>query len=495
MNRHLRLLNRTRLVRPSSLLNYRGCGIYSNFWKSRQTKVKSICRFNSRGFCSEQPRIPSGSERKKFSLSKVIKWLLLGPAVGCTAMVIIATWDKDWKRSLYFWAQVFPIYVHYRMVDVYTRWLGYDAESRTEAFTKLHNKYTNKIYNTAVHLKGFYLKICQMASARTDVIPKQWVEKLRLLEDSCPYEEFERISEIIRQEYKVKDVHEIFEYIKPTPIGSIFVFSMCCHYGKEVVLKIQYPGIEGVFRGDFVMARRFCKLAQPAHLPFLDETEKQFLTEFNYKLEAENLEEIARNLNNHPFWKNKVIVPNPIKHLCTEKCLVMDYLRGEKLVSALTVLFKNFGAVATSRGQTIDEFMEEQRQRKVQPTATELEIYRIQIRIRDFLWNTLAATSNYTFGLVFWLLGNPNQNIIVPYKYTPIPMNIKHVLDVVNEVHGYEVLMDGAFNGDPHPGNILMMPDGKLGLIDYGQVCNLLVKCIVRLLICIHNFDLYVSQF
>lgn len=29
--------------------------------------------------------------------------------------------------------------------------------------------------------------------------------------------------------------------------------------------------------------------------------------------------------------------------------------------------------------------------------------------------------------------------------------------------------MDGAFNGDPHPGNILLTPDGKLGLIDYGQ--------------------------
>ena len=26
------------------------------------------------------------------------------------------------------------------------------------------------------------------------------------------------------------------------------------------------------------------------------------------------------------------------------------------------------------------------------------------------------------------------------------------------------------FTGDPHPGNILLMPDGRLGLIDYGQV-------------------------
>lgn len=36
-------------------------------------------------------------------------------------------------------------------------------------------------------------------------------------------------------------------------------------------------------------------------------------------------------------------------------------------------------------------------------------------------------------------------------------------------VHGHQIFVDGAFNGDPHPGNILLTPDGKLGLIDYGQ--------------------------
>lgn len=36
-------------------------------------------------------------------------------------------------------------------------------------------------------------------------------------------------------------------------------------------------------------------------------------------------------------------------------------------------------------------------------------------------------------------------------------------------VHGHQIFIDGAFNGDPHPGNILLTPDGKLGLIDYGQ--------------------------
>ena len=38
------------------------------------------------------------------------------------------------------------------------------------------------------------------------------------------------------------------------------------------------------------------------------------------------------------------------------------------------------------------------------------------------------------------------------------------------DVHADEIFEHGVFNGDPHPGNVLLMPDGRLGLIDYGQV-------------------------
>ena len=38
-----------------------------------------------------------------------------------------------------------------------------------------------------------------------------------------------------------------------------------------------------------------------------------------------------------------------------------------------------------------------------------------------------------------------------------------------------QVLIDGCFNADPHPGNILCA-DGKLALIDYGQVKRLTTK-------------------
>jgi len=35
-------------------------------------------------------------------------------------------------------------------------------------------------------------------------------------------------------------------------------------------------------------------------------------------------------------------------------------------------------------------------------------------------------------------------------------------------VHGHQLLLDGVYNADPHPGNVLVLQGGTLGLIDYG---------------------------
>ncbi len=36
-----------------------------------------------------------------------------------------------------------------------------------------------------------------------------------------------------------------------------------------------------------------------------------------------------------------------------------------------------------------------------------------------------------------------------------------------------EIVLDGVFHADPHPGNILVLPDGRLGLLDFGSVGRL----------------------
>src|SRR5437868_8973394 len=33
-----------------------------------------------------------------------------------------------------------------------------------------------------------------------------------------------------------------------------------------------------------------------------------------------------------------------------------------------------------------------------------------------------------------------------------------------------QILVDGVFHADPHPGNVVITPDGRLGLLDIGMV-------------------------
>jgi len=55
-----------------------------------------------------------------------------------------------------------------------------------------------------------------------------------------------------------------------------------------------------------------------------------------------------------------------------------------------------------------------------------------------------------------------------------------------------QVMMDGVFHADPHPGNVLLLADGGLGMIDFGSVGRLdgsLREALQRLLLCMDKAD------
>mmetsp|Transcript_63670 Transcript_63670/g.180834 ORF Transcript_63670/g.180834 Transcript_63670/m.180834 type:complete len:196 (-) Transcript_63670:86-673(-) len=54
-----------------------------------------------------------------------------------------------------------------------------------------------------------------------------------------------------------------------------------------------------------------------------------------------------------------------------------------------------------------------------------------------------------------------------------VPLNGPRLARLLFEVHGHEIFQNGLFNSDPHAGNVLVMPDGRLGLLDYGAVMRL----------------------
>ena len=195
------------------------------------------------------------------------------------------------------------------------------------------------------------------------------------------------------------------------------------------------------------------------------EIEKQFVTEFDYVGEAHNLNEIYNNVM--PVFGDKVVVPRPLLSLCTKDILVMEFLHGKSLLKGVKEFFQ---AYAASQGKTYEEIEEEQlalirsgefKFKEINAEAEKMKRIKYYIDLQCKAKNLAIGCFNKSVGLI---VGE------IPYAKPQNFLNLAEIVRTISIVHGHEIMVDGAFNGDPHPGNILLLDDGRLGLIDYGQV-------------------------
>ena len=71
------------------------------------------------------------------------------------------------QRSLYFWRHALPIFVRYRYVQ---KWIT-DPEEQSRQYHILHERYAASVFDDIIlPLKGFYVKLAQVASTRADFL-------------------------------------------------------------------------------------------------------------------------------------------------------------------------------------------------------------------------------------------------------------------------------------------------------------------------------------
>ncbi|CAH0482435.1 unnamed protein product [Peronospora belbahrii] len=282
-----------------------------------------------------------------------------------------------------------------------------------------------------------------------------------------------KLCAIIEHSYE-KPMDQLFQSIDPKPLGAASIgqtHRAVLLDGQEVAVKVQHPDAETFFRWDIKTIQDFCRYFQPVHLPFLVEVEKQFMTEFNYVEEAKNLATVRKNIAKSPY-ATKVAIPEPKIELCTKEVLVMEFLKGRKLLDGI---HDHFEAIAADKGVTVEFLKQDQEQRDKEravrgldietgPSSLQLRLYGLTLRTKHLARRVGRVSYDYTLGF------------IAPKKWSPREdekhklLNLPDILKLVMDVHGYEIFVNGSFNGDPHPGNIMLLEDGRLGLIDYGQV-------------------------
>ncbi len=240
-----------------------------------------------------------------------------------------------------------------------------------------------------------YIKFGQMLSTRPDLVGPAVAEELAKLQHGVPPDAVETSLATVAAELG-QPVNELFAEFNPVPIGSASigqVHGARLPDGREVVVKVQHPGIESHVRDDLDILYELAKLAeksaklrryQPAAV--VQEFHRSLLRELDFSREERNLNQFATNFADDAT----VHFPKVFPELCTSRVLTMELIAG----------------VSLSDTGRLD---------KVGITRDELA----------------------RRGATIWL---------------------------------EMVFRDGFYHADPHPGNILVLPGGVIGILDCGMV-------------------------
>ena len=361
--------------------------------------------------------------------------------------------DDSVNRTLRFYSVAVPAYVHYELTDRFSQNLP--AAERDRLFNNLHEKYSAILHSHVLKMRGFFLKAAQLMSIREDYLPPQYLEWTTKMQSEAPVVfSPEEAKKIIEKEFPGQNIwDEIFSDFCPIPVGSASigqVYKARLRSTNEwVAIKVQSPNVESQFRADLKACKAFCRIALPHLVVSLEEIERQFLTEFDYQLEAKNLNEIRNNLL--PEWSDKVVVPRPFLDLCTKRVLVMEFVEGRKV------------------SEIFNEYIEQLAERK------QVNVREMKSLLRDQLMKQgLSHTEWRKWSDQILKIGASLLSVVSFGAYRPPKIfDAVSLLETAMAVHGHQIFRNRTFNGDPHPGNILLTPDGKLGLIDFGQVKRL----------------------
>ncbi|MCB0755045.1 MAG: AarF/ABC1/UbiB kinase family protein [Flavobacteriales bacterium] len=182
-----------------------------------------------------------------------------------------------------------------------------------------------------------FIKLAQVLSNRPDMLPAPLIKELEKLQDNVPPFSFEEVRESIESETG-KRMEEIFSVFNEKPLATASigqVHKARLLNGKEVVVKIQRPGVKDMVYRDLAILndavnRTDRYLKKEGILNAMDMVrsfERSMHKELDYRTESRNLERF-RNL--YKSYKN-FYIPKSFREYSSEKVMVMEFVSGCKI--------------------------------------------------------------------------------------------------------------------------------------------------------------------
>jgi predicted unusual protein kinase regulating ubiquinone biosynthesis (AarF/ABC1/UbiB family) len=271
------------------------------------------------------------------------------------------------------------------------------GKPKDEVNAELMEKAANQMFSVLGALPGGAMKVGQALSVMEAAVPEQfgqpYREALTKLQKDAPPLPAARVHRVLDGQLGTR-WRERFESFDDTPVASASigqVHKAVWSDGRDVAVKIQYPGADEALRADLKTIQRlvgvFRQLSPGADVQgVVDELIERTEMELDYRLEADNQRAFAQVYKDHPHFVVPAVVAS------APKVVIAEWIEGIPL----------------------------------------------SVIIRD---------------------GSREQRDLMGYRLFELTDDAPRKLEMMH--------------GDAHPGNFMLMPGGKMGVIDFGAVAPL----------------------
>ena len=197
---------------------------------------------------------------------------------------------------------------------------------------KLNQNNASDIYDGLKNLKGSALKVAQMLSMEKNILPKAYVEQFSLAQFSVP----PLSAPLVRKtffKYFGKHPEDLFDTFNSKSIAaaSIGQVHQATKDGKELAIKIQYPGVADSISSDLAMVKpvaiKMFNIKGKDSDKYFQEVEQKLLEETDYILEVKQSQQMVADCKHIEH----LIFPDYYPDLSNHRIITMDWIDGEHL--------------------------------------------------------------------------------------------------------------------------------------------------------------------
>ena len=196
----------------------------------------------------------------------------------------------------------------------------------------LHQANAEELYGTLSEMKGSVLKVAQMLAMEKNLLPPAYAEQFRQAQYQTPPLSGPLVVKAFRDAFGHSPAEVFDEFdMAARQAASIGQVHFARKLGKELAVKVQYPGVGASIRSDIAMVKpvalRIMGLKEETLRPYLAEVEARLLEETDYKLELSRAQAIAAKCAHLAHLQFPAYYPT----LSAARILTMDWLPGQHL--------------------------------------------------------------------------------------------------------------------------------------------------------------------